>query len=382
MKKRYLLVGILMSLCVALAAQDKKQAEYTPLPQKLELSEQMKAAIDSCKQYARSVQSKFTIPGMQITAMIGEDVVLSDMVGYRNLTKEQPMLHYYKMRIASISKMFTSVGVMKLVEMGLVSPDSLIQAYVPDFPTKAYPVTVLHLLNHTSGIRHYMYNEFNNPKKYKTIEQALDYFKNDTLMFEPGTKVLYSSYAYNLLGVMIEKVMKMPYKDYIYEHLLFPIGLKYTIPDQVGNFIKNKSKFYYLDPNNIIRDTKENDISYKLPTGGYLSTSYEVAKFASELMAGKIISPKTLELYLSPTFLKDKENTFWNYGLKHTQIDRNTKVYWQMGSTYGGCSAVAFEPNSKIAICWLNNMSVKWKEEEILQLMKYLLDAKKAEKKK
>ena len=248
------ILSLLILLALPLLAQEPAVAL---------IPEHYKIAIDSCDKFANSIKEKFTIPGMQITVMDDNQVLWSKNYGFRDLTAQLPMLSYNKMRIASVSKMFTSVGVMKLIEMGLVSPDSTIQTYVHNFPVKSHPITIRELLNHTSGIRHYINNEFNNPKKYKTIEEALNYFKNDSLMFEPGTKVLYSSYAYNLLGVLIEHVSQMPFKDYIYKYLLFPATLKYTMPDRVGNFIKNKSNYYYLDTNKIIRNTYDYDMSYK-----------------------------------------------------------------------------------------------------------------------
>lgn len=349
--------------------------------------QQYASAIDSCNRYAEMIKNKFTIPGMQITVMKDNAVIWSKSFGYRNLKKSLSLQNYNKMRIASISKMFTSVGIMKLVEMNRLNLDTAIQAYVPDFPHKSHPITVRQLLNHTSGIRHYNNNEYDNPLKAKTIEQSLAYIRNDSLLFEPGTKVLYSSYAYNLLGVIIQRISGTPYQEFINKYLIYPATLKYTMPDRVGTFIKNKSEYYYLDDKKIIRSTNDFDLTFKLPTGGYLSTSYEIAKFASELMNGKILNEAALQQYLSPTFLKDKSNTYWNLGLKNTQMDSKTNVFWQMGSTYGGCSAVMFEPKSKTAICWLSNMSVKWTEEEVLQLMKYMLNAeisqpKKAENKK
>ncbi len=366
MKKIFYFLSSIISLVFP-----TKQAVATLVP------EQYQSSVDSADRLAKHIQTKFSIPGMQITAMKDNKVIWSNTYGYRNLTLKLALKNYNKMRIASISKMFTSVGIMKLIEMNLINPDSTIQTYVPEFPEKKYQITIRHLLNHTSGIRHYNNDEFNNPKKYKTIEESLNYFKNDSLMFEPGTQVLYSSYAYNLLGVVIERIMKMPYKDFIYKYLLYPSTLKYTIPDQIGNFIKNKSFYYYFDDKEIIRNTYDYDMTFKLPTGGYLSTSYEITKFASELIEGKILNEQILKLYLSPTYLKNGESTFWNMGLKNSQIDNTTNVFWQMGSTYGGCSAVIFDPVSKLTVCWLNNMSVAWTEEEILQMMKYFLEGNK-----
>ena len=331
------------------------------------------AGLDSCRKYAQKLKDSLFIPGMQITIMQDNAVLWNKSFGYSDLLNMKKVQPYTKFRIASVSKMFTSSAIMKLMEQGKIELDSAVRYYMPDYPARRFPIPIRTLLNHTSGIRHYEGNEFANPKKYKNLNEALNMFKNDTLLFEPGTKALYSSFGYNLLGAVIERITKMRYQDYVYKYLLSPLKLNRTMPDRNDNSITNRTNFYMMNSKKVIIECEPYDLTHKIPTGGYLSTSSDLAKYCSELLAGKVLSDSVLNIYLSPTYLKDESPSHWCLGLRITPISKKYNVYWQLGTTYGASSAIAFEPKTKTVISWITNMNVKWTENDILQMMKYML---------
>ncbi len=331
------------------------------------------AGLDSCRKYAQKLKDSLFIPGMQITIMQDNAVLWNKSFGYSNLLYMKKVQPYTKFRIASVSKMFTSSAIMKLMEQGKIELDSAVRYYMPDYPARRFPIPIRTLLNHTSGIRHYEGNEFANPKKYKNLNEALNMFKNDTLLFEPGTKALYSSFGYNLLGAVIERITKMRYQDYVYKYLLSPLKLNRTMPDKNDNSITNRTNFYMMNSKKVIIECEPYDLTHKIPTGGYLSTSSDLAKYCSALLDGKVLSDSVLNIYLSPTYLKDESPSHWCLGLRITPISKKYNVYWQLGTTYGASSAIAFEPKTKTVISWITNMNVKWTENDILQMMKYML---------
>jgi CubicO group peptidase (beta-lactamase class C family) len=332
--------------------------------------------IDSCRVYAEHIKSKSHIPGMQVCIVHNGSILWNKCFGYSDLSNKKRILPYTKLRIASLSKVLTSASIIKLCGMKKINLDSSVNAYISNFPRKKYPILIKNLLDHSSGIRHYIGNEFNNPKKYSSIFEALNYFKNDTLLFEPGTKSVYSSYGYNLLGAIIEKVSKESYADFVYKTFLLPFGLKQTTPDKFKGNILNRSVFYYLDKDSVIRECQDVDLAYKLPTGGYLSTAGDMAMFCSNLITDKSLNPAELNLYLEPTYYKDKKPTSWSLGWRISKLSKKHSVYWHLGSTFGASSAIAFEPKEKIVVCWITNMNINWSEEPIVRMMKYLLKIK------
>ena len=92
----------------------------------------------------------------------------------------------------------------KLVEQGKVNLDAELQTYVPEFPRKRWPITIRHLVTHTSGIRHYRGNEFASMQRYDDLVSPLAIFSADPLLFEPGTRYSYSTYGFNLVANVVE----------------------------------------------------------------------------------------------------------------------------------------------------------------------------------
>lgn len=327
--------------------------------------------LDSIKNYSMKLMKKYHIPGMSITVMKDSNIIMSKQYGYTDLSSKATVNKNTKFRIASLSKVITSAAVMKLLEENKIDLDSNIRKYVPAFTKKKWDIPVRYLLNHTSGIRHYKGNEFYSPGNYQTIQSAVDIFNKDTLLFEPGTKVYYSSYGYNLLGAMIENVSRKSFNQFVFENLLNPAKCRSIVPDNNEIDISNKTKFYMYDKDSVIVECPKVDMAYKLPTGGYLSTSDDFAKLTYNLFCGSILNDSIVKLYKSDTYLKDRSDTKYCNGLRFSEV-KNHKIFWHLGSTYGASSAVAIDPKRKITIVWLTNINIKWSDEPILQLMEYL----------
>ncbi len=144
--------------------------------------------------------------------------------------------------IGSVSKVVTAVAVMQLVEQGKVRLDDSIRAYVPSFPDKGAPITIRHLMTHTSGIRHYRDDDFpgtpdnENVRPYTSLEAAIAIFRDDPLLFPPGKYVAYSSYAVNLLQGVVEKSAGLPFEEYLRRSVWGPAGMlatQFDVPDRV-----------------------------------------------------------------------------------------------------------------------------------------------------
>ncbi len=329
-------------------------------------------ALDSVKKYCNEYQKSHKIPGMSISIIKDDSLEQTLNFGLSDISNRIPVSNRTRFRIASLSKPITSAGIMVLLDKGLISLDDTIQKHIKDFPLKKHPVQVKHLLYHAAGIRHYKSNEYNLQPKYTSIKSGLDIFKNDTLLFEPGTNTRYSSYAYNLLGALIEAVSKKPYREFIFENLLKPAYSLAIVPDNQYNTIDFSTKFYYLDSNKVVRTCSAYDSRYKLPTGGYLSTSRDYSKLMNNIFNAKLFSDSILTIFKQEQKLNDGSALNISYGFRFSKVDRE-EVYWHLGSTIGASSATAIVPKRKLVITWLTNLNVNWNETQILQLVSYFL---------
>jgi CubicO group peptidase (beta-lactamase class C family) len=134
----------------------------------------------------------------------------------------------YLFPLADLSKQFTAVCVLQLVQEGKISLKDNIKTWLPDYNDHKRTITVEHLLTHTSGIPGYDDNtDFSATKDYQR-EELLGLFMNDSLLFEPGTNFAYTNSGYYLLALIIEKVSGTTYNTFIDEHIFKRAGMIHT----------------------------------------------------------------------------------------------------------------------------------------------------------
>lgn len=207
--------------------------------------------------------------------------------------------------IGSVSKVQTAVAVMQLVEQGKVRLDDPIQAYVPSFPDKGAPITVRHLMTHTSGIRHYRDTDFpgtpdnENVRPYESLEAAIAIFKDDALLFPPGRYFAYSSYGVNLLQGVVEKAGGLPFEEYMRGFVWGPAGMLSTQFDVPERIIPRRAKSYSTK-NGVVRNAPYGDLTYKFASGGMMSTAEDLVRFGAALNAGRLLKPETRAAMCTP----------------------------------------------------------------------------------
>jgi len=175
-------------------------------------------------------------PGVAVLVAQKGTILYEKAFGSASLELKTPLAPSMLFDLASVSKQFTAVAVLQLVEQGRIRLSDSIQRYIPGFP---HAVTIENLLTHTSGIPDYMRLPTDDPYRERrdyTVAQVIDTLKTKPLEFEPGTQFRYSNSGYFLLGYIIERVTGEPYHTYLEKHLFKPLGLTHTffkLPNEV-----------------------------------------------------------------------------------------------------------------------------------------------------
>lgn len=151
--------------------------------------------------------------------------------------------------IGSTSKQFTAFCIHLLAREGKLSLDDDIRKYVPEIPSYGKPVTIRHLLHHTSGIRDYlelMWLEGIRDEDLTDDAQALDVIaRQKALNFEPGVEHLYSNSGYFLLSVIVKRVSGRSLREFAEERIFIPLGMRHTqFNDQHTRIIPNRATGY------------------------------------------------------------------------------------------------------------------------------------------
>ena len=257
-------------------------------------------------------------PAISAAVVVDGRIAWADGFGQADLEQEVPAHADTVYRIASISKPVAATAVMQLVERGLVGLDDPIQKYVPDFPRKPEgEIRLRHLLTHTSGIRHYKGDEFNSREYFATTAAAFRIFEDDPLLFAPGSKYQYSTYGYNLLAAVVEKVSGLPYEQYIQAHVFTPAGMTTARLEHPEDLVRHRARQYTKDtrpaPAFPLRNAPYVDLSYKWAGGGIIATALDLARFDIALNDGRLLKPATLQQMYTPARLTSGQET--GYGL-------------------------------------------------------------------
>ncbi|UCE18454.1 MAG: serine hydrolase [Gemmatimonadota bacterium] len=205
-----------------------------------------------------------------------------------------------KFNIGSINKLFTSVAILQLLEMGKLALDDSIGEYLSDFPEEvADKVTIRHLLQHRSGWGHYWEDEtyLATWKDLRTIDDYMEFIENTPLDFEPGTGEQYSNTGYVVLGAIIEKVSRQNYYDYVRDHIFEPIGMKdtdsYEMDDPVENLAIGYTNMSPYGPEEGYQ--RENIFMHSVKgtsAGGGYSTAEDLLLFDIALRSDRLLRNK------------------------------------------------------------------------------------------
>jgi CubicO group peptidase (beta-lactamase class C family) len=306
------------------------------------------------EEYCKDFMNETGITGMQLAVSKNNKTVWSSNFGYADWENKVPVSDSTIFRINSISKSFTSLAIIKLISEGKLDLDAPVQKYVPEFPLKNYPISSRQIAGHLAGFRDYQeenLNDYIRTEHFTTAREALKIFKDDSLLFEPGTKFSYSSFGWNLLGAVIEAISGMTYLDYMEQNIFRALRLAHTSGDDIFQKPVGRSKFYDATG----QENELGDFSYKYPAGGLLSTGTDLLKLGNELLYGRYFDSKTKPLLFQSQYTSDGKKT--NYGIGwYTGIDKNGhRIWYHGGDSFSGSSYLIIYPDDKIVISFLAN---------------------------
>jgi serine beta-lactamase-like protein LACTB len=324
--------------------------------------------------YLKEYQKNKMIPGVSAGVARDGEIFWMDVSGLADAENNSPVTIKTHFRIASVSKSITAVAVMQLVEKGKIKLDADARTYIPYFPRKKWKFTVRQLLNHTAGIRNYYKGEFDDKNHYATLKDAVGIVSKDSLDYQPGTKYLYTTLGYNLLGSIIENVSGQSFDNYLSKNIFEPAEMSSTSLDYQVRVVNNRARLYTRNKYRILENAPLADLSNKYPGGGLISTSEDLLKFSIHLLSGKLIKPETLDSMLVPARLKN--GTRINYGLGFTLGSDNSGRKYFAHEGYDGTSLLVIYPAEKLAVIDLLNIRDRNNGNPALDLASIVLDDK------
>jgi len=331
------------------------------------------------------VEEKFAYFGdPSLSAAIGWDgrVRFADATGYADLEHLVEATTRTRYRIASITKPMTAIAVLQLVEQGKLDLDADIREYVPEFTEKDWVLTLRDILSHQSGVRHYGRPEADQTESFVNLSDSLSVFAEDELVAEPGQGYSYSTYAYTLAGVAVERASGKSFEQYLKEHIWGPAGMTDTFVDSHFEIIPHRARPYTkVDADDLdepvdgtyprypdeLRGRLEAgdfvngemvDTSVKTAGGGLISTPSDLVRFGMASMDGTLLSDEMSEQMWTTYAPLEHTGGVWKSGLGWFVIDFpdfESPVHAATGGASGSsCSLIIESGTGVVAAVTIN----------------------------
>lgn len=294
-------------------------------------------------------------PGAAVIVLRDGKPILRKGYGLANLELGVPVTPQMVFRLGSITKQFTAVAILMLVEAGKIKLSDEVTRYLPDYPTHGQKITVEQLLTHTSGVKNYtaLPAWYGLWRKDMSLEELIALFKDEPLDFNPGTQWSYSNSGYVLLGAIIEKVSGLSYADFIQQQIFTPLGMSHAaydrtervLPGRVAGYTHGKEGYH---------NAEYLSMSQPYAAGSLVASVDDLAKWYAALYTDKLVKQRNLQrAYQAPT-LKNGESTGYGYGFTLANYEGH-RVVLHNGGINGFATQMLRLPDDKVYIAILSN---------------------------
>jgi len=238
--------------------------------------------------------------GTVLLAKEGKPLFLKSY-GLANREWQIPNAPDTKFRIGSITKQFTSMLIMQLREKGKLKLDDPVCLYIARCPDAWKPVTLQHLLTHTSGIASHTSIPAWQAKNMvpHTTEQVVDYVRDLPLRSRPGERFAYNNFGYYLLGMVVERVTGKKYENALKEQILAPLGMHDTGYDWPDTIIAKRAAGYD-GRGPTLRNTRAIDMQSTLGSGALYSTALDMLKWDQALYGETLLPVAAKQVMWTP----------------------------------------------------------------------------------
>lgn len=296
------------------------------------------------------------LPALSVALVDDQRVVWAKGYGFQDRGKKIPASAETVYRVGSVSKLFTDVAVMQLVEQGKLDLDAPVAMYLPDFKpvTKPEykPITLRMLMAHRSGlVREPPAGNYFDPTD-PTLKKTVASLNGIPLVYPPGERIKYSNAAIGVVGYMLQKTRGEPFEKYVQRTVLDPLGMKSSsfLPTPAVKRHLADAVMWTYHGREFPAPTFELGMA---PAGCMYATVLDLAKFQSCLFAGgklggaQLLQPATIEQMFTPQFAKPGDKEGFGLGFYVSDLDGHKQVS-HGGAVYGFATEWAALPGEKL----------------------------------
>lgn len=310
-------------------------------------AQRWQASIDRARATVRAAVAEQNLPGLSIAVGVNNEIAWSEGFGYADIDQRSTVTPATRFRIGTISIPLTATAAGLLIDRKALNLDEEIQAHVPDFPKKKWPVTLRQVMGHVAGLTSDGGDE--GPLLGKHCDRpvdALSEFANRDLSFEPGTAYRYSRYGFILVSAAIEAAADDDLYRFMRKEIFDPLGMNDTLADSTTETIDDRAVSYFprfaADPRYGPDPMRPVDYSCYAGSSVFMSTPADLVRFGMAMNAGKLLQRSTIDLLQTSLRLPSGEDTGYGLGWDLETVALNgqqVRVVGHDGDLLGGIAA-------------------------------------------
>lgn len=312
--------------------------------------------VEKLRPFIQQQMAEKELPALSIALIDDQQIVWAEGFGMADPKTKTPASADTVYRIGSVSKLFTDIAIMQLVERKELNLDAPITDYLPDFhPRNPFgtPITLRQLMSHRSGLLREPpvgnYFETSQPTLAVTVQSL----NNTELVFAPNTHTKYSNAAIAVVGYLLEAQNHKPFAQYLKSSVLDPMGLRHSSFEPDPAIVANLAKGEMWTYDGLTFEAPTFQLGMA-PAGSMYSTVNDLGRFVSVLLAqgktenGEILKPATLEQMWSPQFPNPGDRVF-GLGFIVRSLDSH-RLVGHGGAIYGFATTVDLLPEDKVGV--------------------------------
>jgi CubicO group peptidase (beta-lactamase class C family)/D-alanyl-D-alanine dipeptidase len=348
-------------LAAALSGCAEPRSAPTDIPPRSDYAE----VVSRLSRFIEHEMADKELPALSIALVEGPETVWAAGFGYADPVERIPASAATIYRVGSVSKLFTDLAVMQLVERGELDLDAPVTDYLPDFqPTSRFEgsPTIRQLTSHRSGlvreppVGHYF------DDTTPTLARTVASLNGTTLVYEPETRRKYSNAGIAVVGYVLETTRETPFAEYLKDAVLEPLGMDHSSFEPKPAIQEGLARAYMwgYDGRSFEAPTFQLGMS---PAGSLYASVADLGKFMSALFAGgvgergQLVSAETLEEMFTPQFAPADATTGSGIGFAVGSIEGRRSV-GHGGAIYGFATDLIALPDEQLGAVSVTNMDV------------------------
>ena len=293
-------------------------------------------------------------PGVTVLVARGDQLLYKGARGMANIELGVPMQPDQLLRIGSVTKQFAAAALLKQIDEGRAKLDDPLSKYLPDYPNGG-SITLLQLLNHSSGIKSYtgISGYMGNPiKRDLSTAELVKEFKDQPVDFAPGEKWAYNNSGYVLVGAVVEAIAGKPWHQGIDELLLKPAQITSVHYESGDQLFKGMASGYTLNGRREVAPARLLSMTQPHAAGALIANTEGLWRWNQALHGGRLLSPATYQRMVTPEGAAKPQN----YGLGiGTGTVRGQTLLSHGGGIFGFSSLLSYLPQSRTTVVILRN---------------------------